>query len=136
MSEAREVDGTGTVAAEDRLKAQIVEEREGGPVAEAGSSGIKKGSKDIPIDESKFIDDEDLGELDKELEDLKVWPIAFAFIFLLSERQKSIDFLCYNWNKSLLLTKHKVYFMYSHLDVISVPLGRIINPIQPDFASF
>ena len=74
MSEAREVDGTGTVAAEDRLKAQIVEEREGGPVAEAGSSGIKEGSKDsnIPIDESKFIDDEDLGELDKELEDLKV----------------------------------------------------------------
>ncbi|XP_017780346.1 PREDICTED: zinc finger CCCH domain-containing protein 15 homolog [Nicrophorus vespilloides] len=59
--EATEVDGSGTLAAEDRLKAEIPPEQTNGSVDEAAAA--------VPINENLFLE-EDLDALDDELNDL------------------------------------------------------------------
>lgn len=58
--DAQEVDGTGTVAAEDRLKSSEKQN---------GSSETAEDVAAVPINENLFLD-EDLDELDEELKDL------------------------------------------------------------------
>lgn len=60
--EAQEVDGTGTVAAEDRLKS-VAPTNDDSPATE--------GVESIPINENLFLD-EDLDALDEELKDLDI----------------------------------------------------------------
>lgn len=78
---AQEVDGTGTVAANDRLQAQQVEDDpdtgDASSSASAaghngvGSGGATGGDDATPINENLFLD-EDLDGLDDELNDLDV----------------------------------------------------------------
>lgn len=60
--EARESDGTGTVATEDRLKKAEGEDEQPSSSAEVGA---------VPINENLFLD-EDLDALDEELNDLDI----------------------------------------------------------------
>lgn len=77
---AQEVDGTGTVAANDRLQAHDEEEdnepgSEGASSSTSGQNGIGSGATGVddatPINENLFLD-EDLDGLDDELNDLDV----------------------------------------------------------------
>nr|CAD7396432.1 unnamed protein product [Timema poppensis] len=71
--EAQEVDGTGTVATEDRLKAAEVNHSSiNGDVVNSDEAEDIGGATAVPINENLFLDDEDLDDLDEALDDLDI----------------------------------------------------------------
>nr|CAD7438157.1 unnamed protein product [Timema bartmani] len=71
--EAQEVDGTGTVATEDRLKAAEVNHSSiNGDVVNPDEAEDTGGATAVPINENLFLDDEDLDDLDEALDDLDI----------------------------------------------------------------
>jgi len=68
--EAQESDNTGTIATEDRLKANVAKEQS---LSSGLSNGftVGEGSSAVPINENLFVDD-DLEDLDEELDSLDI----------------------------------------------------------------
>lgn len=66
-----QIDGTGTIASEDRLKAQPSEPQTNGSSTELGAAAPAEAAGAVPINENLFTED-DLDGIDDELEDLDI----------------------------------------------------------------